>query len=122
MRGAGPRLILRAEGAALAAAALIGYAHFGAGWWLFAVLLLVPDLSMLGYLAGARAGAAVYNAAHTTVLPLAVGVAGALTGAPLAVAVALVWLAHIGIDRALGYGLKHADGFGHTHLGMPGRR
>ena len=117
-----PRRILRAEGAALAVAAIVGYAHLGAGWWLFAALILAPDLSMLGYLAGPRIGAVTYNVAHTTVLPLALGVAGALFAWPTGVAVALIWLAHVGIDRMLGYGLKHPDGFGHTHLGPIGRR
>jgi hypothetical protein len=77
---------------------------------------------MLGYLAGPRVGAQVYNAAHTTVVPLALGLVGALAGLPVALAVALVWLAHIGIDRALGYGLKYPDAFGNTHLGSLGRR
>ena len=66
-----PLPLLRVEGAALAVAAVAGYAHFGPSWWLFAVLLLVPDLSVLGYLAGPRVGALVYNAAHTTLGPLA---------------------------------------------------
>jgi hypothetical protein len=120
-RGA-PGVILRLEGAALAVAAVAGYAHFGSGWWFFALLVLAPDLSMLGYLAGPRTGARVYNAAHTTVVPLALGVVGALSGAATAVAISLIWLAHVGIDRALGYGLKYPDSFGHTHLGTVGRR
>jgi hypothetical protein len=103
-------------------AAVAGYAHFGSGWWLFALLLLAPDLSMLGYLAGPRTGARLYNAAHTTVVPLALGIVGVLAAAAIAAAVALIWLAHIGIDRTLGYGLKYPDRFGHTHLGIVGRR
>jgi hypothetical protein len=120
--GDAPRRLLRAEGAALAAAAIVGYAHFGAGWWVFAALILAPDVAMLGYLAGPRGGALVYNAGHTTGVPLAHGRVGALAGLPVAVAVALIWLAHIGIDRALGYGLKYPDAFGNTHLGSLGRR
>lgn len=117
----GTRAILRAEGGALALVALAGYAHFGASWWLFAALVLVPDLSMLGYLAGPRLGARVYNAAHTTVGPWALLALAGLSGSELGLSVALIWLAHIGIDRLLGYGLKHADGFQNTHLGRIGR-
>lgn len=86
------------------------------------MLILAPDLSMLGYLLGSRAGALTYNVAHTTVLPLALGVVGAFSGWPVVVALALIWLAHVGIDRMLGYGLKYPDRFGHTHLGSIGPR
>lgn len=118
--GASARL-LRAEGLAVFAAALAAYAALGASWWLFAALILVPDLSMLGYLAGPRAGAFVYNAAHTYVAPALLGALAYGVSAPLAGAIALIWTAHIGLDRALGYGLKYTTGFGHTHLGFLGR-
>ena len=72
---------------------------------------------MLGYLGGPRFGAAAYNAFHSYPLPAALGIVGLLAGAPLAVGVALVWFAHIGMDRMLGYGLKYPIGFGDTHLG-----
>ncbi len=119
---AGPRLVLRAEGAAVLAAATATYAAGGWSWAIFALAVLAPDLSMLGYLAGRRAGAALYNAAHSHVGPLAVALAGHLLGSGEAVAAALAWAAHIGFDRMLGYGLKYADGFGRTHLGRFGRR
>src|SRR5918997_6797260 len=89
----------------------------GGSWLLFALLLLVPDLSMLGYLAGPRAGAAVYNVFHAYPLPAVLGAFGLLGGSPLAVAVALVWFAHIGMDRLVGYGLKYPTEFKDTHLG-----
>lgn len=113
--------LLRLEGAALAAAATTLYVVGGHGWPLFAALLLVPDLSMAGYALGPRAGAALYNAAHSTLAPLALLVGGWAMGAGPAVAVALVWLAHVGADRALGYGLKRREGFRATHLGRVGR-
>ena len=116
----GPRLLLRLEGLALCAAAVLVYALSGHSWLLFAVLLLAPDLSFAAYLAGPRFGAACYNAVHATIGPLALGVAGSILAWPLAVAVALIWLAHIGIDRALGYRLKYDRGFGFTHLGRIG--
>jgi hypothetical protein len=112
-----PLMLLRLEGLGLMAAALAAYSQTGGDWGLFAWLFLVPDLAMLGYLAGPAVGAAAYNAAHTTLLPLALGAFGVLGAAPLAVSIALIWLAHVGFDRAMGYGLKYASGFGHTHLG-----
>jgi hypothetical protein len=119
--GGGVRVMLRLEGLAVLALATAAYAQFGAGWGWFALLFLLPDLSFFAYLAGPRTGAAVYNAAHSYAGPLgllALGVLGALPGL---LAIALVWCAHIGFDRALGYGLKYASGFRQTHLGPIGR-
>ncbi|MGH8459822.1 MAG: DUF4260 domain-containing protein [Nevskiales bacterium] len=115
------RVLLRIEGLAVLAAAAAAYAQFGAGWGWFAALFLVPDLSFLAYLAGPRAGAAAYNVMHSYVGALALLAVGVLGAMPLMLAVALVWCAHIGFDRALGYGLKYAGGFGETHLGRLGR-
>jgi hypothetical protein len=112
----GVRTLLRLEALALFAVALVLYGRFGAGWRLFALAFLAPDLSFLGYLAGARLGAIAYNAAHSLVGPLALAAVG-LLGPGAALPLALIWIAHIGADRALGYGLKYADGFGMTHLG-----
>lgn len=117
----GVRTLLRLEGAFVLAAALAAYTQFGLGWGVFALWLLVPDLSLLGYLAGSRTGAALYNAAHSYIGPVALLVLGVLAAMPWAVAGALIWLTHIGFDRALGYGLKYASGFGLTHLGRIGR-
>ncbi len=116
-----PRLLLRLEGACILVAALLAYGWLGPSWWLFAALLFVPDLSMLGYAAGPAVGAALYNAAHTLALPL-VGLPLAIAVChPEAVGLALIWFAHIGLDRAVGYGLKYGSGFGDTHLGVIGR-
>ena len=117
----GPRLLLRLEGLTLFAGAIAGFAMTGQPWWLFAALILVPDLSMAGYLAGNRAGAVAYNAVHVTTGPIVLTVVGLLSGDLRVLGVAMVWLAHVGIDRALGYGLKYARGFGFTHLGRLGR-
>jgi hypothetical protein len=117
----GARLLLRLEGAALLAAMVALYAWQGTSWWLFALLFFTPDLSFAGYLLGPRPGAIVYNAVHTTIVPGALLGIGLVLGQPLAAALAVIWLAHIGFDRALGYGLKYPDGFGFTHLGRIGR-
>lgn len=116
MAGRLPGLLLRIEGLAVAAAALALYFDGDHPWWLLVVLALAPDLAMLGYVAGARLGAAAYDLAHTYVGPLVLGAAGVLADDRTCVALALIWAAHIGIDRALGYGLKYPTGFKDTHL------
>ncbi len=112
----GVRILLRAEGCALLVVATAAYAHAGFSWLLLATLFLAPDLSFSAYLFGPRLGAAAYNLVHSTIAPLALGGIGIALGAPLAEAIALVALAHIGFDRTLGYGLKYSAGFNETHL------
>ena len=111
-----PRLLLHAEGAAVAAAAIALYFHAGYPWWLLVVLVLAPDLSMVGYLAGTRIGAVAYDAVHTYALPVVMAASGWIADAELAVQIGLIWITHIAIDRALGYGLKYPTGFKDTHL------
>ncbi len=113
--------LLRLEGLAVFLGAVSAYSWLGGSWPLFALLLLAPDLAMLGYRFGPGIGAAAYNAVHTYLTPAALGAAGLALGAPTMQALALIWIAHIGLDRALGYGLKYATGFGDTHLGRSGR-
>ena len=98
------------------------YARTGASWWLFAVLWLVPDLSMLGYLRGPRWGARFYNAIHSYVTPGTLALAALLLHAYGLLPFSLIWVNHIGVDRLLGYGLKYPAGFGWTHLGKLGKR
>ena len=113
-------LLLRLEGLSVAAVSAALYARTGASWWLFAALWLLPDLSMLGYLAGPCWGARCYNAIHTYVVPAALGLSALLLHTNGLLPVALIWINHIGVDRLLGYGLKYADGFGFTHLSNSG--
>jgi hypothetical protein len=112
---------LRMEGLAAFGVALVAYRHFHLPWMWFGVLFFAPDLSMLGYLAGSRLGAAFYNVVHCHALGLAVLALGLLAHQNSAVALGLILCGHIGFDRALGYGLKLPDGFNHTHLGPIGR-
>jgi hypothetical protein len=115
------RTVLRLEGLTLFVGMVVLYGAWEGSWWVFALLFLAPDLSFLAYLAGPRAGALVYNAAHSYMAPVALMTLGFGFAAPLTLSVAMIWLAHIGFDRALGYGLKYAAGFGFTHLGRIGR-
>jgi hypothetical protein len=116
------RALLRIEGAGEFLLLLLLYARVGESWWLFLGLFLGPDLGFLGYLAGPRVGAVVYDALHFLMVPALLGGAALLAGSSLGVAIALIWAAHIQFDRALGYGLKYASGFGDTHLGRIGKR
>jgi hypothetical protein len=117
----GVRTLLRLEGLVLFAGMTLLYAVWEGSWWVYALLFLVPDLSFAAYLAGPRAGAIVYNAAHSYMAPVALMTTGFALSSPLVLSIAMIWLAHIGIDRALGYGLKYSAGFSFTHLGRIGR-
>lgn len=110
-------LLLRLEWAAVLAAAVAGYVLADGSWQLFVLLILAPDLAMLGYLAGPAAGAILYNAFHILVWPVVLLFVGLWADNSIAVQVAAIWIAHIAMDRALGYGLKLPTGFSDTHLG-----
>ncbi|MGH3022915.1 MAG: DUF4260 domain-containing protein [Gaiellaceae bacterium] len=111
-----PGVLLRLEGLALFVAAVALYLHGDYALWPLLVFALAPDLAMLGYLAGPKAGALAYDTAHTTAAPIALGLAGVLADSGLALQIALIWAAHIGADRLLGYGLKYTTAFKDTHL------
>jgi Domain of unknown function (DUF4260) len=117
----GLRTLLRLEGLTLFVGMTLLYTVWGGAWWVYLVLFLVPDLSMAAYLSGPRTGAIVYNAAHSYMAPMTLMVTGFGMESPLTLSLAMIWLAHIGFDRALGYGLKYMTGFGYTHLGRIGR-
>jgi hypothetical protein len=112
-----PKPLLHLEGLAVLAVGCLLYRHIGASWGMFALLFFVPDLSMLGYLGGLRVGAVCYNLFHTYAVPLAVASTGYLAGCHAALCMGVIWAAHIGFDRMLGYGLKYETGFKDTHVG-----
>lgn len=116
------RAWLRLEGFSAFMLAIFVYRQQHASWLLFAFLFLAPDLSMLGYVAGSRAGAVVYNSVHSYVLPLALLAFAILNHHSGPLPYGLIWIAHIGFDRMLGYGLKYGSNFGHTHLGWIGQQ
>jgi len=117
----GVRILLRLEGLTLFLGMVLLYWMWGGSWWLFVILFLAPDLSFIAYLSDARTAAIVYNAVHSYMAPVALLTTGFATGEPLTLSLAMIWLAHIGVDRALGYGLKYQTGFGFTHLGLIGK-
>ncbi|MBI3700390.1 MAG: DUF4260 domain-containing protein [Afipia sp.] len=118
----GVRVLLRLEGLAVLLIAAAIYSETHLSWLAFAILFFAPDLSFLGYLAGPRIGATAYNIAHNLFFPIAILIVSYFLEANyIVLAVTLTWVAHIGFDRALGYGLKYEAGFGFTHLGLIGK-
>ncbi len=118
----GVRALLRLEGLGLFVLAVALYSQTHLSWVAFLILFFVPDLSFFGYVAGPRVGAIAYNLAHDSFFPIAILIVSYFLAANYVVlAITLIWLAHIGFDRALGYGLKYEAGFGYTHLGLIGK-
>ena len=118
----GVRTLLRLEGFALFAGMTLLYGVWDGSWWIYGILFFAPDLSFAAYLAGPRFGAMIYNAVHSYLAPMTMMTLGFATAEPLILSIAMLWLAHIGFDRMLGYGLKYAAGFGLTHMGAIGRK
>lgn len=116
-----PGVLLRLESVALAVAAIWIYEWHGGSWWLFAALVLASDLSAFGYALDGAIGAMSYNAAHAAVLPVILLGIGSFDN-PLLIDLAVIWLVHIAVDRAVGYGLKYPEGFKETHLSRLGLR
>ena len=112
-----PKLLLLAEGLTVLLAMGFIYHLMGNSWGRFVALFFVPDISMLAYVFGKKTGAASYNALHTYTAPLLLGFIGYFTATTSLDSLALIWAAHIGFDRLLGYGLKYDTGFKDTHLG-----
>lgn len=111
-----PRVLLHMEGVLVLLLSVILYREIHASWLLFFVLILAPDLAMLGYLLNVRVGAALYNAVHTYVGPLALVVVSTFVKYPVLLPLSLIWVAHIGMDRTLAFGLKYPTHFKDTHL------
>ena len=116
MNNSTPKLLLQAEGLAMFAAAIALYAYTSGNGWAFLLLILAPDLAMVGYLVNVRVGSITYNTVHTIVLPLGLLAIAWMAGSMTLVHIALIWLAHIGMDRMMGYGLKYATDFKDTHM------
>ena len=112
---------LRLEGVAAFIAGLALYGWLGGPWLAVLPFLLVPDLSAIGYLRGPRLGAFTYNVVHNWALGFAVlGIGLGTDIVPIAIAGAIL-ITHVGMDRAVGYGLKLPTSFQDTHLGRIGR-
>ena len=114
------KTLLKTEELAEALFTLAVFASLPYAWWVLPATFLLPDLSMVGYLAGPRVGAFCYNFAHHKAVAWAVGIGGWWLGQPVLLLAGTVLLFHSAVDRLLGYGLKYATGFRDTHLGHVG--
>lgn len=112
---------LRLEGLVMFLATIALYASLQFNGWIFLALLLTPDLSFIGYLRGTRVGAFAYNLLHNYALAVALVALAFFTNWTPGLMIGLIWVAHISMDRAVGYGLKYPTAFGDTHLGKVGR-
>lgn len=110
------KILLHIEGMAVLALCLYLYGSLQDSWLLFWVLLFLPDISMVGYAFNHKTGAKVYNLFHTYSLPILLLIAGLFLSNSIILAIGLIWSAHIGMDRMLGYGLKYPTDFKDTHL------
>ena len=113
-----PDLLLRLEASLVLLASLVCYSVLHGRWILFAVFFLAPDLSLLGYLSenNKRFAAGLYNAAHTYVGPLVLACAAWKWHSVGMEEVTVIWIAHIALDRFLGFGLKYSQAFQPTHI------
>jgi hypothetical protein len=112
-----PKIWLRLEGLFLFAATIIIFSHLKQHWWLFIALLFVPDIFMIGYIKNTKWGALSYNLGHSYLAPFTLILISWLNKNYLGIAIGVIWIAHIGMDRAMGYGLKYDENFKSTHLG-----
>jgi hypothetical protein len=110
------KIILKIEEAAMFGFSIYLFSLTDFAWWWYLILILVPDIGMLGYLAGTRTGAAVYNIFHHKALALMILCAGWMAEVPWMVIAGIILFGHASLDRMLGFGLKYPDSFQHTHL------
>ena len=108
--------LLKLEELALFLGCIYFFSRLSFAWWWFPALLLLPDISMMGYLIGPAVGAVTYNIAHHKALAIVIGLWGLYTGNQYLVLAGVMLLAHSSMDRVAGYGLKYADSFKHTSL------
>lgn len=96
--------------------------HLNFAWWCFPALLLLPDIGMLGYIINPKIGAITYNLMHHRLLATALAFYSLYSNNDNWKLAAIIFFAHISLDRMLGYGLKYPDSFNNTHLGVIGKK
>lgn len=110
------KILLHLEGLFVFIISIYLYGQLDGSWLLFILLILLPDVSVLGYLVNNKIGSYAYNIVHTYMGPIFLMLVGFFLEMPLLLTLGLIWTAHIGIDRAFGFGLKYRDSFKNTHM------
>ncbi|MDE2399755.1 MAG: DUF4260 domain-containing protein [Patescibacteria group bacterium] len=110
-------LILKLEAFVFLVTAIWAYSIIGVSWWLFFILIFTPDLFMIGYFKDSKIGALIYNIGHTYVAPFLLLIIFLVFHIYITLPILIIWIAHISMDRVLGYGLKFDTGFKDTHMG-----
>lgn len=108
--------IVHLEGAVIFLAMIYLYGFYGFHWWIFILFLFAPDISILGYMVNNHVGAMIYNVCHTYIFSIIIFLCGLFFQQELAIAIGIIWTAHIGMDRLCGFGLKYHTAFKDTHL------
>ncbi|WP_206912057.1 DUF4260 family protein [Enterococcus sp. DIV0849a] len=108
--------MLKLENGILFLLAFTLFVYFGYPFFYFFIFLLLPDMMMIGYLRSPALGAGIYNLGHTLVFPVVLIFIYLFTHMSFLLPIAIVWCAHIFMDRTLGYGLKYPGAFNHTHI------
>ena len=111
-----PRIFLHIEGLALLAASIVMYSNLDFKWGTFALLLLAPDLPLALYPTNKNLASVTYNLVHTIVFPMLLALFSYFNGSSLGIQLSLIWLAHIGMDHAVGYGFKYLGQMKETHF------
>ncbi|RIV17581.1 DUF4260 family protein [Fibrisoma montanum] len=114
------KTVLKLEEFAQFALSIVLFSQLPYAWWWFPALILLPDISMVGYFINPRIGAIGYNLGHHKGIALLVGTIGLLTQQPVLMLAGIILFGHASMDRMMGYGLKYSDSFKHTHLGVVG--
>jgi hypothetical protein len=118
------KYLLQAEAAApfIISVVLLNMLPVHFSWWVWILLFLTPDISMIGYTVNNKVGAFLYNLFHHQLVAVVVGTVGLLLHQPYVEMAGLILLGHSSLDRVLGYGLKTVEGFKYTHLGVMGKK
>jgi hypothetical protein len=116
------KLLLQLEELAQFAVGIYLFSDTGNPWWYFPALILLPDLSMIGYLINPAIGAFTYNLVHHKAFGIAVAVIGFMSFTPWMYLAGIILFSHSAMDRIFGYGLKYKDDFKHTHMGWIGKK
>lgn len=100
---------------------IVLFAQLDYAWWVYPACILLPDLSMIGYLANTKVGAWLYNFFHHKLTAVMVFVIGFWLDSSTFMFAGIILFGHSAMDRIFGYGLKYRDHFKHTHLGWIGK-